>query len=303
MASLKKRLDYIKSDRNNLRMMLLKKVSPLLSDEKYLSIIVKWGCGYKPNLKNPQTFNEKLTWLKLNFRNPILTQMADKYAVKRIVAKIIGEEYVVPNYGVWDSYDQIDFSNLPEQFVLKGTHDSGGAFVCKDKDLFNFKEVGKCLTRNLKRDFYYAGREWPYKDIPHRIIADKFLDDHTGAELRDYKFWCFNGKPYFMYITIKGENVYENFYDMDFNPALINHGFPRHQPEFEKPKCFDLMKELATKLSQGLPFVRVDFFQVDNRVYFGEYTFFDWGGKRAFTEYETDLYLGSLINLNLIKDF
>lgn len=303
MASFKKRLEYIKSDRNNLRMMILKKISPLLSDEKYLSIIVKWGCGYKPNLRNPQTFNEKLTWLKLNFRNPILTQMADKYAVKRIVAEKIGEEYVVPNYGVWDSYNQIDFSKLPEQFVLKGTHDSGGAFVCRDKTVFNFVEVGERLTRNLKRDFYYAGREWPYKDIPHRIIADKYLNDHTGTELRDYKFWCFNGKPLYMYITIKGENVYENFYDMEFKPALINHGFPRHQPEFEKPKCFDLMKELATKLSQGLPFVRVDFFQVDNRVYFGEFTFFDWGGKRAFTEYDTDLYLGSLINLDLVKNY
>jgi len=124
---------------------------------------------------------------------------------------------------------------------------------------------------------------------------------HTGKELRDYKFWCFNGEPKFMYLTIKGKNIYENFYDMDFRPANINHGFPRHQPEFEKPYGFEIMKELAVKLSQGLPFVRIDFFLIDKKIYFGEYTFFDWGGLRPFKNYKMDVELGKQINLSLVK--
>lgn len=157
------------------------------------------------------------------------------------------------------------------------------------------------MERQLSNDFYWASREWPYKNIPHRIIADELLDDHTGKELRDYKFWCFNGEPKFMYLTIKGKNIYENFYDMDFRPANINHGFPRHQPEFEKPYGFEIMKELAVKLSQGLPFVRIDFFLIDKKIYFGEYTFFDWGGLRPFKNYKMDVELGKQINLSLVK--
>lgn len=297
MASLKERIRFIRKDRKNLSMMILKKLSPLFSDRTYLKLIFRLGCGYKLDFDNPKTFNEKLNWLKLNNRDPRLTTMADKYAVKKFVADLVGEEYVVPNYGVWDRFEDIDFDALPQQFVLKTTHDSGGVIVCKDKSTFDFDNYKKRITELLNKDFYYLGREWPYKNIPHRIIADKFLDDHTGKELRDYKFWCFNGEPKYCYLTIKGENIFENFYDMDFNTVDINHCFPRHIPEFEKPTCFEKMKELAKVLSSGVPFVRVDFFQVDNKVYFGEFTFFDWGGKRAFSDYETDLKLGELIQL------
>lgn len=290
-------IHYISEDPVRFKVWSLIQVSRLYNDESYIRKMYKIRFKEDLNLENPQSFNEKLNWLKLYYHNPILTKLADKYAVKQIVRDLIGEEYVVPNYGVWDSFDQIDFSTLPDQFVLKGTHDSGGAFICRDKSTFDYKGVRNRLNKNLKRDFFYAGREWPYKFIPHRIIADKYLDDNTGNELRDYKFWCFNGVPTYMYCTIKGDNVYENFYDMDFNIAPINHGFPRHQPEFDKPECFDEMKYLAAKLSNNLPFVRVDFFQVQGKVYFGEFTFFDWGGHRPFVTKEMDLELGKLIEL------
>ena len=212
------------------------------------------------------------------------------------MANIIGDEYVVPCLGVWQSVDEIDFDNLPNQFVLKCTHDSGGNVICKDKLSLDIELAKKKLSESLNRYYYLPGRDKQYRDIPKKIIADKYLDDGKGNELRDYKFWCFNGVPTYMYYTNKGENVYENFYDMDYNPININHGFSRLQPEMEKPEEFELMKSLAEKLSKGIPFVRVDFFDVNHHVYFGEFTFFDWGGLRPFKD-DWDIKLGELIKL------
>lgn len=267
-----------------------------LPTKLYLSILYRINIGQKLDWKSPKTFNEKLNWIKLYDRNNLYTKLADKYTVKSIVEERIGKKYVVENYGVWSSWDEIDFSSLPEKFVLKCTHDSGGAFICKDKKSFDFEGTRKRICKNLKRNPYYATREWPYKNIPSRIIADKLLENNHGKELMDYKFWCFNGVPTYMYCTIKANEVYENFYDMKFNPVMIDHGSPRHSPEFEKPECFDEMRLLASKLSKGIPFVRIDFFQVDGKVYFGEYTFFDWGGTAPFGG-DWDIKLGSLINL------
>jgi hypothetical protein len=267
-----------------------------LPDKTFLSILNFLIFGKKMNWEKPQTFNEKLTWIKLYDRRPEYTKMADKYSVKKLVSDRIGKEYVVENYVVADRWEDIDFDKLPNQFVIKCTHDSGGAFICRDKKTFDYDKVRKRIERNLKMRNWKTGREWPYKDIPHRIIVDRLLDDHTGNELRDYKFWCFNGVPTYMYCTIKAANIYENFYDMDFQPVNIDHGFPRHQPEFEKPTNFELMKDLASKLSKGIPFLRVDFFDVEGKVYFGEFTFYDWGGTRPFRG-NWDNYLGQFIKL------
>lgn len=294
------KLYYYLSNPINIRIAWLVKHSHKYGDKEYITKMFRIKCRYVPNLDNPQTFNEKLNWLKLYHHNPVLTIMADKYAVKQYVEERIGNEYVVKNYGVWDNFDEIDFNKLPPRFVLKTTHNSGGVVVCKDKLSFDIQGAKQRLEKMLSTSFYLANREWPYKNIPPRIIADEFLDDHTGEELRDYKFWCFNGEPKYIYLTIKGKNIYENFYDMEFNSVNINHGFPRHQPEFEKPYGFDKMRELATILSKGLPFVRVDFFLVDKKIYFGEYTFFDWGGNRPFVNYDMDLQLGGLIDLTAI---
>ena len=274
----------------------------LWPDKFYLSSLYKLRFRKSLNWDNPETFNEKLNWMKLYHRQDVYTQMADKYEVKSLVSNLIGSEYVVENYGVYDKWDDIDFNKLPNQFVVKGTHDSGGAYVCRDKRLFDFDNTRRKIEKNLRVNYYYHLREWPYKNIKPRIIIDRFLDDHTGNELRDYKFWCFNGEPMYMYCTIKGENIYENFYDMDFKPIPIDHGFPRHIPEFERPSQFELMKSLAKKLSKGIPFVRVDFFQVENSVYFGEFTFYDWGGMSPFPNFETDKQLGDLIHLPSLKD-
>ena len=279
--------------------MLLERSARFIKDDsKYLKMMFKLRLGYSLNLDNPMTFNEKLNWLKIHYHNPIMPIMADKYRVKKYVSDLIGQEFVVPNYGVWNSFDEIDFEKLPDQFVLKTTNDSLGTIVCKNKSFFDKKKAKKHIELGLKRNYFYNWREWGYKDVERRVIADKYLNDGTGAQLRDYKFWCCNGEPKYMYITIKGDGVYENFYDMDFNPVDINHGFPRHKPEFEKPTSFELMKDLAKKLAGELPFVRVDFFNVNGHVYFGEFTFYDWAGLQSFISYEQDLKLGKLLNLD-----
>lgn len=276
---------------------IIQATTRLWPDKPYLSAIYWARFHRRLRWEDPQTFNEKLNWIKLYDRRDLYTLLADKYEVKKYVSDKIGQEYVVENYGVYDCWDDIDFSKLPNQFVVKGTHDSGGAFICRDKISFDFEKTKRAVENNRQFDYYLHRREWPYKNIKPRLIIDEYLNDHTGNELRDYKWWCFNGVPTYMYLTIKGENIYENFYDMDFNPVDINHGFPRHQPEFEKPSQFELMKELATILSKDIPFVRVDFFQIDNRVFFGEFTFFDWSGLRPFADFKTDEALGNLIQL------
>lgn len=273
----------------------------ILSDKLYLEVKYYSRFSRKIDWKNPLTFNEKLNWLKLYYHDTKLTTMADKYAVKELVSQIIGEEYVVPCYGVYKSIDEIDFPNLPDKFVIKATHDSSGALVCKDKSNLDIESVRAKYAKILKRNWYYSSREWVYKNIPPRIIVDKYLDDGRHGELQDYKFWCFNGEPTYMYITNKGASIFENFYDMDFNPVDIDHGFPRTNPEYEKPVGFELMKELAGKLSQGIPFVRVDFFDVAGKIYFGEFTFYDWAGLKPFANEKWDRELGNRIILPLKK--
>lgn len=270
----------------------------IIKDDKcYISFRYRILCHKRLNWDNPQTFNEKLQWLKLYGHKPEYVTMADKYAVKQYVADCIGEEYVVPLYGVWDDARDIDFEKLPNQFALKCNHNSGGGrCICSDKSKIDMEQVRKDIQKGLKSNYYLPGRDKQYRDIPKKIIAEKYLDDHTGSELRDYKFWCFNGEPIYMYCTNKGKSIYENFYDMDFNPVPINHGFPRLYPELERPQEFDLMKDLAKKLSQGIPFVRVDFFDIDHHVYFSEFTFFDWGGFKPFKD-GWDEKLGKLITL------
>lgn len=180
---------------------------------------------------------------------------------------------------------------------MKFTHDSSGVIICKDKSKFDIEAARNKIEFSLFMNYFYACREWPYKNIKPAIIADEFIDDHSDKELQDYKFWCFNGKPRIMYITNKGSKVEENFYDMDFNTLDINHGFERTKPEYSTPKEFDLMKKLVFELSKGILFVRVDFFYVDGHVYFGEYTFFDWAGLGKFSRYKQDVELGKLIKL------
>ena len=270
-----------------------------LSERNYLDLIYACNSGKHLNLENPKTFNDKLNWLKLNDRNPLYSKMVDKYEAKAIAARLIGEEYIVPCYGVWNSFDEIDFDKLPDQFVLKTTHDSSGAVLCKDKASFDKAAAKKAVEESLNNNYYFAGFEWPYDKASHRVLADKLLIDGKRKELQDYKWWCFNGVPKVMYITNKGalQQCEENFYDMDFKPLDIQHGFPRTVPEYDKPEQFEKMKELAGILAQDLPFIRVDFFVVDGKIYFGEFTFFDHAGLRPFADNGWDEKLGSWIIL------
>lgn len=271
-------------------------LSPIFSDRKYIKIMSKLRCGYEFNLDNPRTFNEKLNWLKINNRDPRYTIMADKYNAKEYVASIIGEEYVLPVIASWKKSDDIDFTRLPDKCMIKSNYNSGGVVKYikgqTNEDFVKHKLRGRFEFIN----FYYKSREWPYKNIKKVIFAEPMLDIPEGGVLDDYKFWCFNGEPRIMYVTCKSSHVFENFYDMDFNPIPIDHGFKRRTPEFERPEAFETMKMLARKLSTGIPFLRVDFFYVNGKVYFAENTFFDWGGFQPFAG-DWDEKLGELLIL------
>ena len=272
-----------------------------MTDEQFLKKQFKDAHGYPLDLENPKTYNEKLQWAKLYDRDPKYTALVDKYEVKRIVAGLIGEEYVVKNYGVWNSFDEIDFDKLPDKFVLKCTHDSGGVFVCRDKSEKTLKAARKKMEKHLKRDYYMEVREYPYKDVERRIIAEEYLIDESGYELKDYKFFCFDGVPEFMYVAldrnVKGKETKFDFYDMDFRLLPFTNGHPNSGKRIEKPACFDEMKAVAAKLSKGIPHVRVDLYNVNGKVYFGEMTFSHMSGFTPFEPPEWDRIFGDMIVL------
>ena len=272
-----------------------------VNPEIYLKKVYKHRMGCDLNLKNPTTFNEKLQWLKLYDHNPIYTKLVDKYEVKNYIAEKIGDQYVISTIGCWDKVEDIDFGNLPDQFVLKCTHDSGGLVICKDKKNFDVKKAKKKLKKSLKRNFYYMGFEWPYRNVKPRIIAEHYMEDSKTKELRDYKFFCFNGVVKALFIATErqkeGEDVKFDFFDTDYNHLPFRQGHENAPVLPEKPKCFEEMKTLAAILSKDLPHVRVDFYEVDGKVYFGEMTFFHHGGWTKFDPEEWDDIFGSWLNL------
>ena len=267
-------------------------------DKKYLEKVFECIMGKELDLDNPQTFNEKLQWLKLYDRKPEYTTMVDKYAVKKYVADIIGEEYIIPTLGVWNHFDEIDFDKLPNQFVLKCTHDSGGLVICKDKNKLDLKAAKQKIEKSLKQNYYWFGREWPYKDVKPRIIAEKYMIDESGYELKDYKFFCFNGEPKMMFIaTDRGSDTKFDFYDIDFNHLPFTNGHPNANKKIKRPKNYSKMLALAAKLSFGIPHVRVDFYNINGKIYFGELTFFHWSGLVPFEPEEWDYKLGNWLKL------
>ncbi len=270
-----------------------------IDDEIYLKWRFKSHTGYDLNLTAPRTFNEKLQWLKLNDRQSKYTMMVDKNEVKKYVSSKIGDEYVIPSLGVWDHYDDIDFGTLPNRFVLKCTHDSGSVVICQDKNTFDKCSAQKKLEYALKRNFYYSGREWPYKDVKARILAEQFLT--ADQELRDYKFMCFNGRVLCSFVCserFSGNGLKVTFYDRDWKRMPFSRHYPSAPYEIAKPEKYDEMVELAETLSEGIPFVRVDFYETNESVFFGEMTFFPGGGFEEFEPFEWDLKLGSWIDLD-----
>ena len=279
---------------------IITKILNYLPDSLFLKI--KWygrRMPYRLNLRNPETFNAKLQWMKLYDHNPLYTLLVDKFKVKEYVADRIGSKYVIPIIGRWNSVDEIDWENLPSQFVIKCSHDCGGHVICRDKTKLNIKEAKEKLRVALKRNYYYDGREWPYKNVVPTIFAEKYMEDEFG-ELRDYKFFCFNGDVKAMFIATDRSKAIEpffDFFDNDFNHLPFTQGHPNAPQTPAKPKCFDEMKKLAAKLSLGLPQVRVDFYEVNGQIYFGEFTFFHFDGTVKFNPLEWDYKFGSWINL------
>lgn len=270
-----------------------------MPDQKFLGMLYEEVFHQKMDFKTPKTFNEKIQWLKVYDRNPKYPKLADKAEVKKHVAKIIGEEYVIPTIGVYESFDDINFDSLPKQFVLKCTHDSGGIVICKDKDTLNLTDARKKLEDGLKQNFYWPMREWVYKDIQPRIIIEKFLPEVDGDTI-DYKFMCFNGKV--EYIFTGSERFSEDGLKITwFTPEWKKLDFERHYPaskkNIPKPKNLQKMIEIAEQLSKGIPFVRIDLYNLNGKIYFGEYTFYPGAGLEEFTPEEWDYKLGNLIKL------
>ena len=274
----------------------------IVPDKLYLKLKYKNVFNKKLDLKNPQTFNEKLQWLKLYDRKEIYTTMVDKYEAKKYVADIIGEEYIIDTLGVYDNFDDIDFDSLPNQFVIKCTHDSGGIVICKDKSKFNYDEARKKIEQSLKRNYYYSGREWPYKNVKPRIIIEKYMEDNNSKSMKDYKFFCFNGEPKIMYLSEGLENhstASMSFFDMNFNETTCKRkDYKLFEYKPEKPKNFEKMKKYARLLSKNIPHVRVDFYEINGKVYFGELTFSTCSGFIPFEDEKWDYKLGSWLNLN-----
>lgn len=282
---------------------LLAKYAFLIKDdEKYLRM--KWwlNMDYPLNLDNPTTFNEKLQWLKLHDHNPLYTTLVDKVAVKDYVADILGPEYIIPTLGVYDKPEDIDWDALPDKFVLKCTNDSNSVIICKDKSSLDKNMVIRKYRKALKYNYFYKGREWPYKNVPRRIIAEQFIDPVPGRkDLPDYKFFCFDGEVKAMFIAtdrhVEGEDVKFDFFDCDFNHLPFRQGHENAEIMPSKPANFELMKKAASKLSHGLPNARVDFYDLGDKVYFGEVTLFHFGGITPFDPEEWDKRFGEMLKL------
>lgn len=272
-----------------------------LPDKTYLKLMFHTYMGRKLDLKNPKTFSEKLQWLKLYDRNPEYTTMVDKYGVKKYVADRVGEQYIIPTLGVWDRFDDIDFDALPDQFVLKCTHDSGGLVICRDKSKLDMAAARTKIEKSLATDYYLRGREWPYKNVRPRIIAEQYMENGKDKDLNDYKFYCFNGEPRFLYVS-RGLSDHSTASISYVSLSWEKQPYKRHDfADFEelppKPMNFERMVELSRKLAENIPFLRADFYEINNTVYFGELTFFPGSGFTAFDPPEWDEKIGQWLEL------
>lgn len=304
-------MDIIKNFKRNKTAFLasiLRRVSFLFKDdEMYLKLLYLFELHKWPDLKQPRTFNEKIQWLKLHDRKPEYIKMVDKYAVKDYVAGIIGEEHIIPTLGVWDRFDDINFDELPRQFVLKTTHGGGGmaVVICKDKTTFDKAKARRILERSLHGDIYKAFREWPYKDVPKRIIVEKFMATEVGEDgLKDYKFFCFNGSVKFFKIDFgRFTDHHANYYDTD--GKLLPFGEAAYSPQLDAdihiPSTLKEMVTVAEKLSKGIPFLRVDLYSIYGRVYFGEITFYPASGLGKIAPNGWDEKIGNRLELPMLK--
>lgn len=282
----------------------IRNLASWIPDDIYLKILFKSKMKYPLDLANPKTFNTKLQWLKLHDRNPLYTKYVDKYEVRKFISEKIGNKYLIDLLGYWNTFDEIDFNKLPNQFVIKCTHDSQSVVICKDKNMLNIENTRKKIVTALSRNFYCGYREWPYKNVPPKIIAEKYMEDKNGAFV-DYKFFCFNGYVDCVMVCLDRHLNDTKFYFFDSQWKLKRLNIRgKNAPEnfsIPKPDCIDEMFSIASILSREIPFVRVDLFECDGKVFFGELTFFHDAGFDGDLLPETDEYFGKLINLPQIN--
>lgn len=278
------------------------RISNMFSDRMFTMIEYRANTGKSLNLKNPTLYNEKLQWLKLNDHQEIYTKLVDKFRVKEYVSQLLGEKYVIPTLAVYATPDDIDLEQLPNQFVLKTNHSGGntGVVICKNKEEFDLESAKKLLAKSLATDVYKISREWPYKNVKRCIIAEKYMEDTQTGELRDYKFFCFDGIPKALFVASgrqKQQEVCFDFFDIDYTHINLKSPHPLAAITPEKPSTFDEMKEMVHKLSQGFPHVRIDLYEINGRPYFGEFTLYHWEGLMPFDPEDWNYTFGSWINL------
>lgn len=301
---LRKILEYIKRPQYILLWLDRKRIITL-DDEKFLKTLYEKTLKKELNLENPKTFNEKLQWLKLYDRNPEYIKMVDKYDVKEYVSNIIGNEYIIQTLGIYDKFEDINFEQLPDKFIIKCTHDSASTVICKDKKTFNYEEAKNKINKCLKKNYFYEGREWPYKSVKPRIIIEKYMEDSIEEVLRDYKFMCFNGKVRCSFVCsnrYSKDGINVDFFDMEWKKMPFERHYKNSNVDIAKPINYELMIELSEKLSKNIPFVRVDWYEINGKVYFGELTFYPGNGLEEFTPEKYDDILGSWISLPNIKN-
>lgn len=302
MSLITKLLKYISDSNYRFKVNAVHGMYNYMPDEEYIKRIFKATMGYELNLDNPQTYNEKLQWLKLYDRKSIYSKMVDKYEAKKYVAEIIGEEFIIPTLGLWNEFEDINFDMLPDQFVLKCTHDSGGIVICKDKLKFNIKNAKEKINRSLRRNYYYKYREWPYKNIKPRIIAEAYLEGDRGSAINDYKLQCFDGKFDNIFVaegrfTKKG--IRYHYFDRDWKylPYCLYDDVIIEDLQKLRPTCYEKMICISETLSMGLPELRVDLYEISGKVYFGELTFYSQSGLDIDITYDADCILGSKLTL------
>lgn len=269
-------------------------------DKIYLQMLYYSVTDKKLDLRNPKTFNEKLQWLKLYDRKPEYQQMVDKAESKNYVSKIIGEKHIIPTLGIWDNFDEIDFNSLPNKFVLKTTHDSGGVVICRDKATFDMKNAKHKLTKSLKNNFYWQFREWPYKNVKPRILAEELIELPDNADLMDYKFFCFDGEPRFLKVDFgRFKEHHANYYDIDWNLLTLGEEICPPNPEIRiiKPENLSEMLSIVRTLAKGHSFIRIDLYITPNNILFGELTFYPNAGIGRFTSQEWEEKVGDMIKL------
>lgn len=280
-----------------------------IPDRIYLKIMYRYFFDKSLNLKNPRTFNEKLQWIKLYDRKSTYTVMVDKVKARDFVSRKIGKKYLIPIIGVWDKVDDIDFNSLPNQFVIKCNHNSGkGMCICKDKTKLDIEDVKNKLREGLKEDYFYSGREWPYKNVPRKIICEKYMVDETGEGLNDYKVLCFNGKPKLIELHMGRftDHQTQDIYDIHWNKTTMSQAnisdFQVSSKPSPPPDTLSEMIACSEILAKGIPHIRVDWYSINGHLYFGELTFFDGSGFDPWDNPKDDLMMGKWINLPFRKN-